>query len=1005
MRGIQAPRASTPSNSWLAPASVFAVFCSSLSSAASVVVCAGVLCHSRSTCGAAWCARAVSLGSRDSQLWIHSAACSTTSPRVSPQQCSPAALESWIVAAAALESVRLPGSSSACRVDGEEVRRRDRRRTADKRNRSPASLSARTTDPTTAMADASDSHEAAMQRMPAIPKLEYPIVDPAARQAAYVAHRSYIDECVRCYSDAGVLNAADYIERCTARWAALPALEFVGSTERAISYAQLESMATRMAHRWIEVGEVAAADAAANALSPFSSSTVARGGALALLMENCPLFVVVWYSLAKVGRTAALLNTSVTAPQLIHALTIARAEEIVISARYRTVWEEAVKIMQSQGIAVPKAFWSAGSATKFERILWPQEAAVAATATAAKDVPAAASTEGQEEDLIESCLLPSSAASTAAAAAAGPPSLSPSSSFRALRESRGIGMESPLFYIYTSGTTGPSKAAIFSHRRFMGAGLTWSYAMELTSRDRYYIALPLFHGNGGVVAVSAVMHVGALSVIREKFSVRAFWPDVQAHRITAMIYVGELWRYLHNAAKAAEVAGSPPVCDPASSTLRVIAGNGLRPDIWTNLLPRFGVRKIVEHYGMTEMPAGPYINFIGGDLKPGACGFIPPALRAIQAADKLVKFDVANSCVMRVVNEESRARGLEAGMCVEVTDAAEAGEALFLLAPGFDESRDQRHNPHTESGAVDASSLLADPMGNALYKPYRNYTDVGACMRRVYRSVFRRGDAWFSTGDLLRLDAEGFFTFVDRIGDSFRWKGENVATNEVAEVISGFGAAHTATNTAETAGAVGVIEEANVYGVEWPGQEGRAGMACLVWKPVVDATAVTGASMSAAPSVTSEFDPSLLLHYLLGKLAPYAIPAFIRLKRVQAAVTADSAAPSPTVSVVASSSSAAPVAPSDNSSSSSNAAAPADDPSSSSASNAKTSTLKFQKFAYAAQGFNPAVVGQGADADALFWWPGSKQGKAEVAATVAREGVQSQRYVRITPEVYQQIIA
>lgn len=832
-------------------------------------------------------------------------------------------------------------------------------------------------------ASAPDTHDAAMQRMPTIPKLDYPIVDPDARQAAYVAHRAYIDECVRCYTDAGVLNAADYIERCTTRWAALPALEFVGSTERPISYAQLESMATRMAQRWIDVGEVSAAapDAPSAALSPHSSSTVASGGALALLMENCPLFVVVWYSLAKVGRTAALLNTSVTAPQLIHALTIARAEEIVISTRYRAVWEETVTLMQAQGIKVPKVFWSAGSATKFERILYPGSADAAATA-AAKDA-------ATEDDLIESCLLPSSASSSSSSSssAAAPPSLSRSAAFRALRESRGIGMESPLFYIYTSGTTGPSKAAIFSHRRFMGAGLTWSYAMELSSEDRYYIALPLFHGNGGVVAVSAVMHVGALSVIREKFSVRAFWTDVRDHRISAMIYVGELWRYLHNASKAAEVAGAPPVCDPSTSTLRVIAGNGLRPDIWNDLLPRFGIRKIVEHYGMTEMPAGPYINFLGGALKPGACGFIPPALRAIQAADKLVKYDVLNSCVLRVVNDESRARGIEEGVCIEVTDPAEAGEALFLLAPGFDEARDQSHNPHTESGAVDASSLFADPMGNRLYKPYRNYTDVSACLRRVYRSVFHRGDAWFSTGDLLRLDDEGFFSFVDRIGDSFRWKGENVATNEVAEVISGFGAAGAGAAGVSTAAAVGgVIEEANVYGVEWPGQEGRAGMACLVWKPIATASAAPATAASAA-----EFDPSALLHYLLGKLAPYAIPAFIRLKASDAPGDAAAAASS------SSSSSSSSV-------SAASAAASSDDSSSASSSNAKTSTLKFQKFAYASQGFNPAVVGA-SSTDALFWWPGSKQGKAEVAATVARDGVQSQRYVRITPEVYQQIIA
>jgi fatty-acyl-CoA synthase len=316
-----------------------------------------------------------------------------------------------------------------------------------------------------------------------------------------------------------------------------------------------------------------------------------------------------------------------------------------------------------------------------------------------------------------------------------------------------IGLDDPLFYIYTSGTTGPSKAALFSHRRFIGAGLTWSRPMGLTHLDKYYVTLPLFHGNGGVVAVSAAWKAGCCVVIRSGFSVSNWWGDIIRHGCTATIYIGELWRYLYN---------QPPAPEERAHKLRVAAGNGLRPDIWMAVRRRFGVQRIVEHYGMTEMPAGPYMNAYG---RPGACGYIPPAVRRAERHDELIRFDL----------DQNRPMLGKDGLCIACEDG-QVGEAIFRLR-----------------------------------QPYVGYTDPRASARRVYRDVFEKGDEWFATGDLLRRDAEGFFYFVDRMGDSFRWKGENVSTNEVSEVVAAF---------------PGVLE-ANVYGVRFPPREGRPGMASV----------------------------------------------------------------------------------------------------------------------------------------------------------------------------------
>ena len=340
-----------------------------------------------------------------------------------------------------------------------------------------------------------------------------------------------------------------------------------------------------------------------------------------------------------------------------------------------------------------------------------------------------------------------------------------------------------LFLIYTSGTTGLPKAARISHSKAIVMGLGSARAQDLGSTDRTYCCLPLYHTAGGCMAVGAALLTGGTLVISRRFSAKRFWSDCAQHDVTSFQYIGELCRYLLN---------SPEHPDERRHQIRCVIGNGLRPEVWEPFQERFAIPRIVEFYGATEGNMA-LVNFSG---KVGAVGQLPNFLRKAMGIE-IVRFDV---------EKEEIVRG-EDGFC-ERADLDEPGEAIIRI------SKTAR---------------------------FEGYTNPEATEKKVLRDAFATGDAYFRTGDLLRLDAEGFFYFVDRIGDTFRWKGENVATSEVAEVL----AVHPG------------VEEANVYGVPIPGTEGRAGMAALV----------TG----------DDFDLESLGRRVHSGLAAYSRPLFVRI--------------------------------------------------------------------------------------------------------------------------------
>jgi len=313
-----------------------------------------------------------------------------------------------------------------------------------------------------------------------------------------------------------------------------------------------------------------------------------------------------------------------------------------------------------------------------------------------------------------------------------------------------------LFYIYTSGTTGLPKAARFSHLRFLLTGDGTAVAMQLRSDDTSYCALPLYHSAGGVMVVSSVLSAGATIALRRKFSASQFWNDVRRYKATTFQYIGEFCRYLLNL---------PARPDDTRHDIRVGIGNGLRPDIWPVFQKRFAIPQIIEFYGATESNT----VLINLENKVGSVGRY---LSSLVANGRLVRFDVETE---KHVRDES-------GLCIE----CKPGEIGELVAP------------IAESGA------------GALGR-FEGYTSKEDTEKKILRNVFAHGDACFRTGDLLRQDDEGFFYFVDRIGDTFRWKGENVSTQEVAEAISSYPGA----------------EMVNVYGVAIEGMDGRAGMAAI----------------------------------------------------------------------------------------------------------------------------------------------------------------------------------
>ena len=320
-----------------------------------------------------------------------------------------------------------------------------------------------------------------------------------------------------------------------------------------------------------------------------------------------------------------------------------------------------------------------------------------------------------------------------------------------------VNVRGDFVYIYTSGTTGLPKPCRVSHGRMLMAGAGFGNLMfRFGKGDKLYCVLPLYHSSALMIGAGSCIMTRTPLALRDGFSASAFWPDVHRYRATAMLYIGELCRYLLN---------SEPRPEERGHRLRVAVGNGLRADVWEPFAERFSIPEIREFYSATEAP-GIIFNITG---KVGSVGYVP--LRRFSAM-KLVRYDVDQDELVRD----------ERGLCIECSPG-EVGHLLIRL----------KDNP----------TVIGD---------FRGYTDDEATRRKVVENVLEPGDRFFLSGDLLRYDDSDYFYFVDRVGDTYRWKGENVSTAEVAEVVS------------KAPGVLG----ASVTSVQVPGHEGRAGLAAIL---------------------------------------------------------------------------------------------------------------------------------------------------------------------------------
>jgi citronellyl-CoA synthetase len=362
-------------------------------------------------------------------------------------------------------------------------------------------------------------------------------------------------------------------------------------------------------------------------------------------------------------------------------------------------------------------------------------------------------------------------------------------------ETDDIILDDPCFYLFTSGTTGLPKAAIMSGERcYRNVESVSAIVLDLRPEDRLYNALPFYHGTGLMIGFCAVLYAGASMVIKRKFSASRFWDEIREYDCTSFVYIGEMCRYLMHQPERPNDADNPIV---------KCVGNGLRPDIWMAFKQRFGIERIGELYGASEGNAG-FANIFNKDRTIGA-GIFPHVL---------VQYDVDNDEILRGAD----------GLCIKV----DKGQPGLLLNEVNDLAR------------------------------FDGYTDAEASQRKLIRNVVKQGDLYFNTGDLIRQVKVGFafgmphYQFVDRTGDTFRWKGENCSTNEVGEIIN----------------ACPQVQTTNVYGVQVPNADGRAGMAAITFDPEQVRT-------------DADIDWNALTRHIDANLASYARPLFIRLSREQ----------------------------------------------------------------------------------------------------------------------------
>ncbi|CAG9825429.1 unnamed protein product [Phaedon cochleariae] len=469
----------------------------------------------------------------------------------------------------------------------------------------------------------------------------------------------------------------------------------------------------------------------------FKSHGYKKGDVVALFLENKPEFVCMWLGLSKLGVITSLINTNLRLTSLVHSVTVAKSQAIIFGSELSEAVTEILDKIESK-VALYQI--SCGN------VQTPADQKFHNLDALLKEAP---TTRPQIADK--------------------------------------LGYQDCVVYIYTSGTTGLPKAAVITTSRFFFIVCAMYWLCNFKSSDIFYTPLPLYHTAGGCMTVGQAIIYGATVVIKKKFSASGYFEDCRKYKCTAAQYIGEMCRY---------ILAVPPKENDKDHNLKIIYGNGLRPQIWPEFVERFNIKNVGEFYGATEGNA----NIVNVDNTVGSIGFISRIIPSVYPIS-----------IIRVNPDTGEPIRDARGLCMTCRPN-EPGVFIGKIIP---------NNPS---------------------RAYLGYVDEQASQKKVVRDVFKHGDSAFLSGDILVADELGNLFFKDRTGDTFRWKGENVSTSEVEDVMS---------NLVN-------YKDVIVYGVEIKGQEGRAGMAAV-------------------------FDPeeTLDLKQLVGglkKMLPaYARPIFIRI--------------------------------------------------------------------------------------------------------------------------------
>lgn len=466
------------------------------------------------------------------------------------------------------------------------------------------------------------------------------------------------------------------------------------------------------------------------------SKGIKENDVISVFIENRPELLAVTTAVSKIGAISALVNTSQKGKVLVHSINLVKPKLLIIGEEG---WEAVNEIRSELGVADNEYLYLADNDTRTER---------------APSVP-------------EGCVDLSELVSKATKKAPPIPNIT---------------INDYMLYIYTSGTTGLPKAAKISILRWVGSFGGIGYAgMRLGHDDVFYSTLPLYHATGIVVCWSSVLAGQCAFAIRRKFSAREFWNDCIKYNVTAIGYVGELCRYLVN---------QPESSLDKRHKVKIMIGNGLRPDVWGQFKNRFNIERIMEFYSASESNVG-MINLLNFD---GSVGF--QMGRSI-----LVEYDKDTEEPIRGPN----------GLAIK---AKKGGKGLLL-------------------------GRITDK------NPFDGYTEKTKTESKIVRDALKKGDAWFNTGDVMRDIGFLHLQFVDRLGDTYRWKGENVSTTEVENIMTD--CKH--------------ITESVAYGVEIPETNGRAGMASI-----------------CLDIPHEEFDFKKLYEELANQMPAYAVPIFLRIR-------------------------------------------------------------------------------------------------------------------------------